>query len=116
MRTQYAVIKERDGGYLYYHILPAEQYWQEKEDGCWRHPSFETVEFFDSLEEAENYVQQETDFYVLFYCMKEGFRGYDICHYLEAENVYSQPSIFDIIHEGSYEECQQRLKELEEAF
>jgi len=112
----YAVIKERDGGYINYHIIPAEQYQEEKEEGCWSHYSFETVEFFDSLEKAEEYVREKTDFYVLFYCEKSGFEGYDIVHYDEAENIYTQPSIFDIVFEGSYEECQQRLKELEEAF
>ncbi len=114
----YAVVRERYRDYLYYHILPADQYQEEREEGCWTHYSFETVNFFDSLEEAEEYVRQETDFYVLFYCSKLGFQGYDICHYTEAQNVYDQPSIFDIVFEGSYEECRQLLKELEleEAF
>lgn len=110
---EYAVVRERIRDYRRYHILPADQYWQEREEGCWTHYSFETVNFFDSLEEAEDYVRQETDFFVLFYCLKEGFQGYDICHYTEAQNVYTQPSIFDIIFEGSLEECQERLKELE---
>jgi len=108
----YVVVKERNRAYCFYHILPAEQYRQEREDGCWRHPSFETVEFFDSLEEAKEYIRQETDFYVLFYCEKRGFEGYDIVHYDEAENVYNQ-SFFEIIHEGSLEECQQILEILE---
>lgn len=109
---QYAVVSERDGGYIHYHILPADQYWQEREEGSWMHPSFETVEVFDSLKEAEEYVKEQTDFYVLFYCEKSGFEGYGIVHYDEAENVYNQ-SFFEIIHEGSLEECQQLLKELE---
>lgn len=109
----YAVVSERIGDYLRYHILPAEQYRQEREKGWWTHYSYETVRFFNSLKEAEEYVRQETDFYVLFYCSKLGFQGYEICHYTEAQNVYNQPSIFDIIFEGSLEECQKRLKELE---
>jgi len=110
---EYAVIRERIRDYCRYHILPAEQYRQEREEGCWTHYSFETVKFFDSLEEAEKYVKDQTDYYVLFYCSKLGFQGYDICHYTEAQNVYTQPSIFDIIFEGSLEECQKLLKELE---
>lgn len=109
---QYVVIKERIRAYCHYHIIPAEQYWQEREDGDWRHPSFENEYFFDTLEEAERFVKERTDFYVLFYCEKSGFEGYDIAHYDEAENIYNQ-SFFEIIHEGSLEECQQLLKELE---
>lgn len=110
---QYVVIRERVRAYCHYHIIPAPQYYEEREDGCWRHHSYETVELFDSLEEAEEYVKEKTDFYVLFHCLKSGFQGYDICHYLDAENVYCQPSIYDIIYTGSYEECKQLLKELE---
>jgi len=110
---QYAVIRERIRDYCRYHIIPADQYRQEREEGDWTHYSFETVKFFDSLEEAERYVREQTDFFVLFYCSKLGFQGYDIVHYNEARNVYNQPSIFDVIYEGSLEECQRLLKELE---
>lgn len=108
---QYAVIQERIRAYRRYHIIPADQYRQEREEGDWLHPSFESVRFFDTLKEAEEYVREKTDFYVLFYCTKLGFQGYDIEHYTFAENVYTQPSIYDIIFEGSLEECQKLLKE-----
>lgn len=110
---KYAVIRERIRDYRHYHILPADQYQQEREEGDWSHPSFESVRFFDTLEEAEEYVREKTDFYVLFYCTKLGFQGYDIAHYNEAQNVYNQPSIFDVIYEGSPEECEKLLEELE---
>ena len=109
----WAVVRERKRNHCRFHILPADQYWQEREEGAWTHYSFETVKFFDSLEEAEKYEKDQTDYYVLFYCNKLGFQGYDICHYTEAQNVYNQPSIFDIEHEGTFEECQKLLRELE---
>lgn len=109
----YAVIRERSRDYLRYHILPCAQYEQEREEGCWTHYSFESVCFFDTLEEAEEYVRQKTDFHVLFYCSKLSFQGYHICHYTEAENVYNQPSIFDVIYEGTLQECQRLRRELE---
>ena len=44
----WAVVRERKRNHCRFHILPADQYWQEREEGCWTHYSFETVKFFDS--------------------------------------------------------------------
>lgn len=108
---QYAVIQERIMAYRRYHIIPADQYRQERAEGDWSHPSFESVRFFDSLKEAEEYVRQETDFYVCAYCVP--LQDYCIVHYDDAENIYTQPNTYEIIHEGSFEECEKLLEELE---
>lgn len=108
---KYVVISEKvRGTYVKYHLLDAEQYERERERGWWDHYSYETVEYFDTREDAEKYIQERKGYYVLFYCTKLGFQGYGIIHYTEAENVYTQPSIYDIICEGPLEECQRLLK------
>lgn len=109
----WAVVRERKRNHCRFHILPADQYWQEREEGAWTHYSFESGRFFNNLEEAEDYVEWENDLYILFYCTKPGFMGWDICRYDDAENVLNQPSIYKIGYRGTLEECQKFLGELE---
>jgi len=48
-------INSLNGGYKYSDIMPAEQYWKEKEEGSWQHSKYEPI-FFETREEAEAFL------------------------------------------------------------
>lgn len=109
--SKHVVIEENCRGFFKYHVLPYEQYIKEYNNGDWSHYTYERVLEFDSKEDAENYIKEQED---NTYVLALDREGYFIVPYWQAENVFTQPSLFDVIYIGDLKKCEELKNKYEE--
>lgn len=116
MGEKYVVVVENSGNGIYdfykYHMLPKKQYDEEYNSGDWHYYRFEQVLEFNSKEEAEKFITEQEDIYVLGRLDSEGKDGLFIDWYRNCENVFTQPSLYTVLYVGTKEECEIRMNEL----
>jgi uncharacterized lipoprotein YehR (DUF1307 family) len=114
MNEKYVVIIENCGNGIYdfykYHMLPKKQYKEEYNSGDWHYYRFEEVIEFDSKEEAEKFIKEQKDIYVLGRLDSEGILFADL--YEDCENVFTQPSLYTVLRVGTKEECEKMMNEI----
>lgn len=98
-----------NGGHKYSHVMGIDEYHKEViEKGYWS--CYDPI-FFETKEEADEFLTARENEYVVARCLADGHEGLFIDSALN-ENLYS--SLYDIEFTGTFEECQEVLKELEE--
>lgn len=110
MKKEYIVVKFRQE---YIEAMPAEKFYEEKESGAFQHSGYETVHF-SSKEEAQAYVTNMLALHQLVYCLAPGMRGMFIEPYFYSRDFHED--YYNVLYIGTLEECEEKMKELEDEF
>ena len=110
-KERYVVIEEQNSnGYFKYHLLSESEYNQDRVDGGWDHYKFVPY-WFNSYEEAEEYVNEMEERYVVYYDREDN--EYGICRYDNSENLYQNSHYYKVVYIGTHDDCLEYLKETE---
>ncbi len=110
-KERYVVIEQQNlNGYFKYHLLSEEEYNLDRANGGWNHYKF-VPHWFDSYENAKEYVNEMEERYVVYYDREQD--KYGLCKYYMAENLYQNSLYYKVLYVDSYEDCVEYLKEKE---
>lgn len=103
-----------NGGRKFSPIMTAEEYEEAQENGDWSHSSMGAI-YFDTRKEAEEYIEKWENMHIVVYCPRMPEWGLFMAN-ANDENICSQPSLYDILFEGTEEECHKYIEEHENEY